>query len=121
MRTEKKQKLAQLRHWRVRHRVKGTSERPRMSVHFSNMHIYVQFIDDSKALTLASACTTSDVLPEGTKLRANTVTAKAIGSVAALAAKDKGISTVVFDRGSLRYHGKIKALADAAREGGLKF
>ena len=92
-----------------------------MSVHFSNMHIYVQFIDDTRALTLASACSTSDVLPAGSKVRANTVTAKAIGSAAAQAAKSKGISAVVFDRGSLRYHGKIKALADAAREGGLKF
>lgn len=92
-----------------------------MSVHFSNMHIYVQFIDDAKALTLASACTTSDVFPADSKIRANSITAKTVGTVAAEAAKLKGISQVVFDRGSLRYHGKVKALADAAREGGLKF
>ena len=92
-----------------------------MSVHFSNMHIYVQFIDDTKALTLASACTTSDSFPADSKIRANSITAKAVGIAAAEAAKLKGISQVVFDRGSLRYHGKVKALADAAREGGLKF
>lgn len=92
-----------------------------MSVHFSNMHIYVQFIDDTQAKTLASACTTSDILPAGTKIRANSVTAKAVGVAAAAAAKSKGISKVVFDRGSLRYHGKVKALADAAREAGLQF
>jgi large subunit ribosomal protein L18 len=121
MRIETKQRLAQLRHWRVRHKVKGTADRPRMSVHFSNMHIYVQFIDDTKAQTLASACTTSDILPEGTKVRANVTTAKAVGAVAAKAAQAKGITKVVFDRGSLLYHGKVKALADSAREGGLQF
>lgn len=92
-----------------------------MSVHFSNMHIYVQFIDDTKALTLASACTTSDILPVGSKIRANAVTAKTVGAAAAEKAKDVGITKVVFDRGSLRFHGKVKALADSAREAGLQF
>lgn len=92
-----------------------------MSVHFSNMHIYVQFIDDTKALTLASACTTSDIFPAGSKIRANSVTAKTVGTAAAESAKAVGITKVVFDRGSLRFHGKVKALADSAREAGLQF
>ena len=85
------------------------------------MHIYVQFIDDTKALTLASACTTSDILPSGSKIRANSITAKAVGTAAAGKAKAAGICKVVFDRGSLRFHGKVKVLADSAREAGLQF
>ena len=121
MRTQKKQKLAQLRHWRVRKKVSGTKERPRMTVCFTNEHIYVQFIDDVTRVTLAAAATSSKATPDREKLGANVTSAKAIGTLAAKAAIDKGIKQVVFDRGSARFHGKVKALADAAREAGLQF
>jgi large subunit ribosomal protein L18 len=119
MRHEKKQKLAQLRHWRIRKKVIGTHERPRMSVCFSNQNIHVQFIDDAAGVTLAAASTVGK--GGGGKSAANVTTAKAIGTRAAEAAKGKGIKQVVFDRGTARYHGKVKALADAAREAGLQF
>lgn len=121
MRTQDKQRLKQLRHWRIRKKVSGTPQRPRMSVAFTNQHIYVQFIDDTAGKTLASACTTSKSIREGGKVGANIETAKRVGAAAAEAAKKAGISAVVFDRGGARYHGKVKALADAAREGGLQF
>jgi len=121
MRTEQKQRLGQLRHWRIRKKVVGTKERPRMSVCFANENIHVQFIDDTAGVTLASASTMNKALPNRDKLAANVNSAKLIGTKAAEAAKGKGISQVVFDRGTARYHGKVKALADAAREAGLKF
>ena len=121
MRTEQKQRLGQLRHWRIRKKIIGTKERPRMSVCFSNQNIHVQFIDDTAGVTLASTSTLSKVLPNREKLAANVVSAKTIGAKAAEAAQSKGIKHVVFDRGTARYHGKVKALADAAREAGLKF
>jgi large subunit ribosomal protein L18 len=121
MRTDKKQKLAQLRHWRVRKKVSGTKDCPRMSVCFTNEHIYVQFIDDVARITLAAATTTSKATPDREKLGANVISAKSIGTLAAKAALGKGIKQVVFDRGANRYHGKVKALADAAREAGLQF
>jgi large subunit ribosomal protein L18 len=121
MRTEQKQKLAQRRRWRVRKKVIGTKERPRMSVCFSQKNIHVQFIDDRARITLAAASTTSKAVPDRDKLAANAASAKTLGTVAAQAALGKGIKEVVFDRGSARYHGKVKALADAAREAGLKF
>jgi large subunit ribosomal protein L18 len=92
-----------------------------MSVRFSNTHIYVQFIDDSAGVTLASATTRSTAAREGGKPAANVATATRVGALAAQAAKSKGISQVVFDRSGARYHGKVKALADAARENGLNF
>ena len=119
MRIETKQKLRQLRRWRIRKKVRGTPERPRMAVRFSNQNIYVQFIDDTKGLTLASANTTSKAV-DG-EVKANVAGAVRIGKLAAEAAKGKGIERVVFDRTGARYHGKVKALADAAREGGLQF
>src|SRR5947209_4585128 len=121
MRTDKKQKLAQLRHWRIRKKVTGTNERPRMAVRFTNENIYVQFIDDVAGLTMAATSTRQKGLPQGERLSANVATAKKIGTIAAEAAKGKGISSVVFDRSGARFHGKVKALADAAREAGLKF
>lgn len=121
MRTDKKQKLAKLRHWRVRKKVSGTKDRPRMSVRFTNEHIYVQFIDDVARVTLAAATTTSKATPDREKLAANVNGAKAIGTLAARTALDKGIKVVVFDRGGAPFHGKVKALADAAREAGLQF
>jgi large subunit ribosomal protein L18 len=134
MRTDKKRKLHQLRHWRIRNKVQGTKERPRMSVCFSNTHIYVQFIDDVAGVTLASASTRAKATPDRENLSANVASAKAIGKLAAEAAKQKGITQVVFDRGGERYHwseakakdgkpvyGKVATLAEAAREAGLKF
>jgi large subunit ribosomal protein L18 len=121
MRTDKKEKLAKLRHWRIRKKVSGTRERPRMSVRFSNQHIMVQFIDDVARVTLAATSTQGKKAQAEAKLRANVVSAKKIGALAAQVAKDKGIVRVVFDRSAARYHGKVKALADAAREGGLQF
>ena len=121
MRTEQKHKLALRRRWRIRSKVHGTKERPRMSVCFTNKNIHVQFVDDSAGLTLASASTTSKATPNREKLVANAASAKVVGQLAAQAALGKGIKEVVFDRGGARYHGKVKALADAARETGLKF
>jgi large subunit ribosomal protein L18 len=121
MRTEKKHKLGQLRRWRVRKKISGTKDRPRMSVCFTNENIYVQFIDDAGGVTLAAASTVSKTTPDREKLAANVKSAKTIGTLAAKTALDKGIKQVVFDRGAARYHGKVKALADAAREAGLKF
>ena len=119
MRTEKKLRLKQLRHWRIRNRLSGTSQRPRMSVRFTNENIHVQFIDDVAGKTLAATSTVSK--GETKELSANLAGAKKLGAIAAKNALDKGITAVVFDRGGTRYHGKIKALADAAREAGLKF
>ena len=121
MRTEKKQQLAQLRRWRVRKKISGTKDRPRMSVCFTNQNIHVQFIDDTAGRTLVAASTGSKSIPDREKLAANVKSAKAVGAFAAKAALDQGIKQVVFDRGGARYHGKVKALADAAREAGLQF
>ena len=105
------------RHLRLRKKVKGTAERPRMSVFLSNKHAYVQFIDDSASKTLAAVSTVAGEL-KGAKL--NEATTKALGTAAA-AAKEKGITSVVFDRGGFVYSRRLRALADAAREGGLVF
>jgi len=116
-----KQKHLQLRRWRTRKKVIGTKERPRMSVRFTSENIYVQFIDDSAGVTLASASTVAKSTPDREKLAANVVSAKRIGILAAEAAKSKGIKGIVFDRSGSKFHGKVKALADAAREAGLQF
>jgi large subunit ribosomal protein L18 len=121
MRTEQKHKLAVRRRWRVRQKVSGTKDRPRMSVCFTNKNIHVQFIDDTAGVTLAAASTTSKATPDRDKLAANAASAKSLGALAAQAALGKGIKQVVFDRGAAVYHGKVKALAEAAREAGLKF
>lgn len=92
-----------------------------MSVCFSNENIHVQFVDDTAGVTIASASTVNKSMPDREKLAANVKSAKTVGARAAEAAQSKGIKQVVFDRGTARYHGKVKALADAAREAGLKF
>lgn len=92
-----------------------------MSVCFTGENIHVQFIDDTAGVTLSSASTLAKSTPDRDKLAANVNSAKVIGTLAAQAAQSKGIKNVVFDRGSKRYHGKVKALADAAREAGLQF
>jgi len=118
---QKKLKLEKLRRWRIRKKVQGTRARPRMSVRFTNTHIYVQFIDDAQRVTLASTSTRSKAIADRDQLAANAVSAKRLGVLAAEAAKSAGITTVVFDRSGAKFHGKVKALADAAREAGLKF
>ena len=121
MRTEQKHNLAVRRHWRVRSKISGTPERPRMAVCFTQRNIHVQFIDDVTGVTLAAASSTSKATPDRDKLMANAASAKIIGTLAAQAALGKGSKSVVFDRGGAPYHGKVKALAEAAREAGLKF
>jgi large subunit ribosomal protein L18 len=119
MRTDKKHRLQQLRRWRIRKKIVGSKERPRMSVCFTNENIHVQFIDDEAGRTLAAVSTVGKSAPKD--LSANVNGAKAMGALAAKNALDKGIKEVLFDRGGKLYHGKVKALADAAREAGLKF
>jgi large subunit ribosomal protein L18 len=109
-----------MRHQRLRKKVAGTPERPRLAVHFSGKNIYAQVIDDEAGKTLASANTTEKDL-RAKAARANVDTAIKIGKTVAERARAKSISKVVFDRGGFIYHGKVKALADAAREGGLEF
>jgi large subunit ribosomal protein L18 len=104
-------------HTRIRRKVHGTAERPRLAVHFSNKHVYAQIIDDEKRVTICSASTNDKGAKEGANVAAATVIGAAIGDKAI----QKGIAAVVFDRGGFIYHGKVKALADAAREKGLKF
>jgi large subunit ribosomal protein L18 len=103
---------------RIRAKLVGTTERPRLVVFRSNANIYAQLIDDSKGHTIAAASTTEKEL---TKSGANIEGSKAVGQLVAKRAMAKGIKAVVFDRGGYLYHGKIKALADAAREAGLNF
>ena len=108
----------------VRRKVKlaaGTSGRARLSVFRSSKHIYAQLIDDVKGTTMAAASSLEKTMRGGAKTGANIAAAKAVGKLIAERAKEKGIKDVVFDRGGYLYHGRIKALADAAREGGLNF
>lgn len=134
MRTEKKLELKRKRHAHVRRRVVGSALRPRMSVAFTNQHIYVQFIDDKAGVTIASVCTRPAPTNPMVKGAANKVGAELIGRLAAEAALAKGVTEVVFDRGGNRFHwtaakggsgkpvyGKLATLAQAARSAGLKF
>src|SRR5687768_6308001 len=105
----------------VRKNVFGTTERPRLSVYRSSKHIYAQLIDDMSGPTLASAASTVADVRGGLKNGGNIAGAKAVGRVIAERGKAAGVTTVAFDRGGRQYHGRIKALADAAREAGLKF
>ena len=99
----------------------GTAERPRLSVHFSGKHVYAQVIDDNSGRTLAAASTTERSLAAKDKAAANKATAEQVGKAIAERLLAKKLERVVFDRGGFLYHGKVKALADAARAGGLKF
>jgi len=113
---------AERRRRRVRGQVKRAANgRVRLSVHRSSKHIYAQIIDDTKGETLTAASSLEKALRESMKSGANIDAAKAIGKLLAERAKEKGIVDVVFDRGDYRYHGRVKALAEAAREGGLNF
>lgn len=115
-----KHKLRQKRIWRIRKKVRGTAARPRLCVHFSNLHIYAQLINDDTGVTVFALGTQGD---EGRaqKLRANKAGATALGQMVASGAKAAGITKVVFDRNGRLYHGCVKAFADAARAGGLEF
>jgi large subunit ribosomal protein L18 len=115
---KRKRQLRRRRH--VRRNILGTAERPRLSVFRSSKHIYAQLIDDLQGVTLAAANSRNDLgtkLPNGGNVKAATL----VGQKLAEAAKTKGIEKAAFDRGHYRYHGRVKALADAARKGGLQF
>ena len=109
-------------HSRIRKKVAGTAARPRLNVYRSDNHIYVQLIDDARQVTIVSASSLEQG-KDGKKhvTGGNIAAAKQVGKLIAERAKEKGIEAVVFDRGGYLYHGRIKAVADAAREGGLKF
>ncbi|HEV2279336.1 MAG TPA: 50S ribosomal protein L18 [Acidobacteriaceae bacterium] len=113
----KRNEIRQRVHTRIRRRLSGTAERPRLNVYRSLNHIYAQVIDDLQGVTLVSASTVA----AKSKTGGNVAAAKQIGKQIAERAKEKGITKVVFDRGGYLYHGRIKALADAAREAGLEF
>jgi len=106
---------------RIRRKLAGTPQRPRLAVFRSQAHIYAQVIDDDAGTTLCAASTLDKDLKEKSAKGANVAAAKAVGQLIASRAKEKGIEAVVFDRGGFQYHGRIKALADGAREAGLKF
>lgn len=109
------------KHVRVRKKVSGTTERPRLSVFRSLNHIYAQIIDDTTGTTLVSASTLDPALKGKIKFGGNKEAAKEVGKLIATKASEKGIKRVVFDRGGYIYHGRVKELADAAREAGLEF
>ena len=107
------------RHKRIRNNISGTPEIPRLNVFRSNKHMYAQLIDDVNGTTVAAACTKT--MEKELESTSNIEAAKAVGTAVAKAALEKGYEKVVFDRGGYVYHGRVKALADAAREAGLKF
>ena len=109
------------RHVRVRGKISGTPNRPRLNVFRSNANIYAQIIDDVNGVTLASASTIDKELKADIKYGGNKEAAKKVGAMIAERAKAKGITEVVFDRGGYVYHGRVKELAEGAREGGLQF
>ena len=109
------------RHRRVRQKVNGTTDKPRLCVFRSLNHIYAQVIDDSRGHTLVTASTLDAEIAGDSKGKKKTGKAEMVGTLLARRAIDKGISQVAFDRGGSRYHGRVKALAEAARKGGLKF
>lgn len=119
---EDRKRLRLMRHKRLRKRISGTPERPRLSVYRSEKHIYAQIIDDTKGETLVAASTVEKELREKLNQKTwNVQAAKEVGKIIAERATAKGITEIVFDRGGYKYHGRIKALADSARESGLKF
>ena len=118
---QKKQAGLRRRHTRVRGKISGTAERPRLCITRSNANMYAQVIDDTVGNTLVSASTLQKDVKEGLEKTNNVEAAAKLGEVIAKKALDKGITTVVFDRGGFIYQGKVKALAEAAREAGLEF
>lgn len=116
---ENRKKITRKRHYRLRRKLAGSSERPRLAVYRSGKHIYAQIIDDSRSVTLAAASTVEKDLRNQTG--ANIDAARKVGELVARRAKDAGVTAVVFDRGGFLYHGRVAALAEAAREAGLEF
>jgi large subunit ribosomal protein L18 len=108
-------------HQRIRKKLRGSAERPRLSIHFSGKHVYAQVVDDDAGRTLVAASTTESKLMGKGKQAANRANAEVVGKAIAERLLAKKLENIVFDRGGFLYHGKVKALADAAREGGLKF
>ncbi len=121
IRKPSRQAAREKRHYRLRNFIKGTSDKPRLAVFRSNNHIYAQVIDDVSGCTLAAASTVEKEIKERISKTSDVEAAKIVGEAVAKKAVQKGINTVVFDRGGYVYHGKVKALADAAREAGLQF
>ena len=121
MTVKKREEQRQRRHQRVRAHVSGTPARPRLNVFRSLTHIYAQVIDDLSGTTVCSASTVDPELKTDMAGKRKTEQAKVVGRAVAARAKAKGVTQVVFDRGGYQYHGRIKALADGAREGGLEF
>lgn len=120
MKTSKKILQKQKRRWRIRKKITGTAERPRLAVHLSNKHIYGQVIDDTAGKTLVYVSSLNKDL-KGKDLKANIAGAETVGKLVAEKAKDAGVESVVFDRSGRIYHGCVKAFAEAAREAGLTF
>ena len=116
-----KKEHRQKRHLRVRAKLSGTAERPRLAVYRSEKHIYAQLIADIKGITLVSGSTVDREMRDSTEKPWNVEAASQVGKLLAKKALEKGISSVVFDRGGFNFHGRVKSLADGAREGGLKF
>ena len=120
-RVEEKRLARKRRHFRVRKKIQGTAQRPRLSVYRSLRHIYAQLIDDDSGHTLVSASTQEPSFRNQNSLTMNKDAAKMIGEVIAKRALEKGLESIVFDRSGYLYHGRVKALAEGAREHGLKF
>ena len=108
-------------HYRIRKHVSGTAEKPRMAVYRSNKQIYVQVIDDEQGVTLCAASSNDKALAAECKGKTGIEAAAIVGKAIAARAQEKGITTICFDRGGYLFHGRVKSLADAAREGGLNF
>lgn len=121
VRKESRAKVRLNKHRRLRNRISGTPERPRLAVFRSNNHMYAQIIDDTVGNTIAAASTLDKDVKDAVEKTNNVAAAAQVGTVIAKRALEKGITTVVFDRGGYIYQGKVQALADAAREAGLTF
>jgi len=121
MKVKTKEDIRQRIKARIRKKLSGTPVRPRLAVFRSQSHIYAQIIDDDAGRTLCTASSLDKDLKAKMKRGGNTAAAQAVGKLVAQRAQEKGVTAVVFDRGGFQYHGRVKALADAAREAGLKF
>ena len=116
-----KNSLRKKRHMRLRNKISGSAERPRLNVYRSSGHIYAQVIDDTKGITLVSASSMEDSIKEQVKSTGSKEAAALVGKMVGDRAKEKGIESITFDRGGYIYHGRVKALAEGVREAGLKF
>ena len=121
MRAEAKREARARRHSRVRRKVRGTAERPRLAVYRSNRHIYAQLVDDLSGRTILTVSSLSKEVVPAKSTKGKLEASKRVGKHIAALAKEKGIDRVCFDRGGYLYHGRVKAVADGAREGGLEF